>query len=210
MKNRISKMSLSITTIAALSVAMLSGCSSSKLAETVPETEVTEKAETSDAEKTETAESSDAKTEVASAAAETESTETENAEAATDTTDQEVLPEAPYFVKGVYSCYNAADENPEKTFFYVFYDETSGRYENAVDGMGLPFTCEQKDGKVILTLGGEGEEPKDVLEVSSVENGIVKASYEESDSVLVFEPIPDADPDNFDSADYMVLPSESE
>lgn len=205
MKNRILKMSLSITTIAALSVAMLSGCASSKVAETGPETEVAEKAETSDAEKTETAESSDAKTEVASTAA-----ETENAEAATDTTDQEVLPEAPYFVKGVYSCYNAADENPEKTFFYVFYDETSGRYENAVDGMGLPFTCEQKDGKVILTLGGEGEEPKDVLEVSSVENGIVKASYEESDSVLVFEPIPDADPDNFDSADYMVLPSESE
>jgi len=205
MKNRILKMSLSITTIAALSVAMLSGCASSKVAETVPKTEVTEKAETSDAEKTETAESSDDETEVASAAA-----ETENAEAATDTTDQEVLPEAPYFVKGVYSCYNAADENPEKTFFYVFYDETSGRYENAVDGMGLPFTCEQKDGKVILTLGGEGEEPKDVLEVSSVENGIVKASYEESDSVLVFEPIPDADPDNFDSAEYMVLPSESE
>ncbi|MBE5858630.1 MAG: hypothetical protein E7301_00675 [Butyrivibrio sp.] len=202
MKNRILKMSLSITTIAALSVAMLSGCASSKVAETVPETEVTEK--------TETTESSDAETVIESAATETESTEAENAEAATDTTDQEVLPEAPYFVKGVYSCYNAADENPEKTFFYVFYDETSGRYENAVDGMGLPFTCEQKDEKVILTLGGEGEEPKDVLEVSSVENGIVKASYEESDSVLVFEPIPDADPDNFDSAEYMVLPSESE
>ena len=106
---------------------------------------------------------------------------------------------APYFTKGVYV--NYAEGATTRDYFYVFYDEGAGYTEDANTGTGLPFSCQQEDGKVTFSFGGE-DGINDVFTVTSRENGIITGSFEDG-LELHFELKEDADPDNFNSNLYV-------
>ena len=108
----------------------------------------------------------------------------------------------PYFTKGVYVNYVADAEDPPLTYFYVFYDEASGYTEDGINGIGLPFACEQRDGTVVFHMGGAGEEEKELLTVDSFENGTV-IGHMENGIKLAFVPEEGADPDNFNAQNYV-------
>jgi len=136
-------------------------------------------------------------------AKESAQTEAEPAPAADENKDTEGLPAAPYITKGVYANYSTEAENPPMDYFYIFHDEASGYTEDGNNGIGLPFSCEQSDGKISFTFGGEGEEA-DVFIVSSVENGAVTGYFEDvPERELVFVPMTDEDPDNFSAQNYV-------
>ena len=107
----------------------------------------------------------------------------------------------PYFAKGVYVNYAEEAENPTKDYYYVFYDEGSGRTDDGSVGIGLPFSCEQTDGTVTFSFGGEDEE-KAVLTVDSVDKGTVTGHFDDG-LKLVFAPVADVDPETFDAQNYM-------
>ncbi|MCR5301808.1 MAG: hypothetical protein K6E49_05155 [Lachnospiraceae bacterium] len=107
----------------------------------------------------------------------------------------------PYFTKGVYVNYAKEAENPTLDYYYVFDSETTGHTDDGSVGMGLPFACEQKDSTVSFTFGGEGEEPV-VLTVDSVEEGTVTGHFDDGVE-LVFIPVEDVDPADFDAENYM-------
>ena len=109
--------------------------------------------------------------------------------------------EAPYFTKGVYVNYAAEAKDPEKTYFYVFYDEAAGCTDDGTVGIGLPFSCKQSSGSVDFSFGGEDEDLM-TLTVESAQNGTVIGHFDDGIK-LVFEPVPDADPDNFDAENYL-------
>lgn len=101
---------------------------------------------------------------------------------------------APYFSKGVYYC-------QDEESFYVFYDENTGRTELA-DGIGgLPFRCEQENGRVTFHMGGEDEEGVRVLTVKSGDDNAVAGSFEDG-TELTFAFEESADPDDFDALTY--------
>ena len=122
-------------------------------------------------------------------------------EAAETRETAEGLLQAPFFMKGVYCSYEQGAE--DRDYFYVFYDEGAGYTEDGNNGIGLPFSCEQKDNKVIFSFGGEDEESRQELVVKSAENGIVTGEFDEDGIELVFELLSNADPDNFSSMEYM-------
>ena len=102
--------------------------------------------------------------------------------------------EAPYFSKGVYFC-------QDEESFYVFYDEKTGRTE-LTDGIGgLPFRCEQENGKVTFHMGDEADESARILTVKSGEDGTVTGAFEDGEE-LTFTLEKSADPDDFDALTY--------
>lgn len=109
---------------------------------------------------------------------------------------------APYFKKGVYSSFPTSEMASQHTYFYIFYDETSGYTEDGVSGIGLPFACEQTDGTVVFSMGGADEESKDILTVESVSDGWVTGTVQNGISIT-FAPVPDVDPDNFSAQNYI-------
>ncbi len=133
-----------------------------------------------------------------------EATEAEPAQAADEkAADASELPGAPYLVKGVYASYSAELDNPPMDYFYIFYDENSGRTEDGNNGIGLPFTCEQEDGKITFTMGGEGE-TADVFIVEAVEGNEIKGYYEDiPERKMAFLHMTDEDPDTFSGENYV-------
>ncbi|WP_026495778.1 hypothetical protein [Butyrivibrio sp. WCD3002] len=111
---------------------------------------------------------------------------------------------APYFSKGVYVNYAKDAENPPKTYFYVFSDDSYGyTADGENDDIGVPFDITQTDGQVEFSFGG-AEESKDVLVITGAENGMVYGCFEDvPDRELVFEPVADADPENFSAVNYL-------
>ena len=115
---------------------------------------------------------------------------------------ENVSTKAPYFEKGVYVNYAAEAENSPHTYFYVFTGEHYGyTTDGANEGIGLPFSCDQTDGKVEFSFGGE-EEVKDVFTVESAENGTVTGHFDDG-LKLVFVYEADANPDIFDAVNYV-------
>ena len=109
---------------------------------------------------------------------------------------------APYFKKGVYLNYSAVEKNPSKNYFYVFYDEVSGHTDDGSVGMGLPFACEQKKGVIKFSFGGVGPEGEDFLTIESAENGNVTGYFNDGKK-LIFTPVPNVNPDDFDAEKYL-------
>ncbi len=128
--------------------------------------------------------------------------ETPAAEGAEDTAASQDEMKAPYFKKGVYSSFPTSEMASQHTYFYIFYDETSGYTEDGVSGIGLPFACEQTDGQVVFSMGGADEESKDILTVESVSDGWVTGTVQNGISIT-FAPVPDVDPDNFSAQNYI-------
>ncbi len=108
---------------------------------------------------------------------------------------------APYFAKGVYMYYPVDAKDPAMDSFYVFQDEKWGYTANGTDGSGMPFSCEQADGKVKYSYGGNGES-EDTFTVESVENRAVTGAFTDGKK-LVFVPVDNANPDSFDAVNYM-------
>lgn len=92
-----------------------------------------------------------------------------------------------YFNKGVYKADSLDNKNPYKNYFYVFYDEVSGHTENSESGIGLPFSCVQKEGYVKFKFGGV-EEPEEIFKIKSRENGVI-TGYFKDNSLLIFTPV---------------------
>ncbi len=105
------------------------------------------------------------------------------------------------FNKGVYRTDSPDNKNSYKNYFFVFYDENAGYTEDFKMGIGLPFSCVQKDGYVKFKFGGVSE-PEETFKIKSAENKVITGSFENG-SLLIFTPVPDANPDNFDSAEYL-------
>ena len=112
-----------------------------------------------------------------------------------------------YFTKGVYVNYAKEAENPDKNYFYIFSGDDYGYTEDATNGMGLPFDSSQEGNVVKFTFGGAGE-TEEVLTVTSFENGVVTGHFDDG-LELVFEPVADADPDNFSAENYVNGPEDS-
>lgn len=111
--------------------------------------------------------------------------------------------EALYFQKGVYVNYVKEAEEPSKTYFYVFSEDTYGHTDDGVSDMGLPFDCTQEEGKVLFYFGSSTEEPE-VFVVTGSENGFVYGYFEGvEDREMVFEPVADADPAEFRAINYI-------
>ncbi len=174
MKNQILRRFMSVTIAATMGTVLLAGCS--KSAAEVP------------------AEGA----EVPGAEAVTEAP----AEASQDAAASQDEMKAPYFKKGVYSSFPTSEMASQRTYFYIFYDETSGYTEDGVSGIGLPFACEQTDGTVVFSMGGADEESKDILTVESVSDGWVTGTVQNGISIT-FAPVPDVDPDNFSAQNYI-------
>ncbi len=104
------------------------------------------------------------------------------------------------FHKGVYRADSPDKKNHYKNYFYVFYDETSGHTEDFKMGIGLPFSCVQKDGYVKFKFGGISE-PEETFKIKAIEDNVITGSFE-SGSLLIFTPVSDANPDNFDAVEY--------
>ena len=105
-----------------------------------------------------------------------------------------------YFHKGVYKSYSS-DKDSNQFYFYVFYDENSGYTEDSKMGIGLPFSCVQTVDNVKFKFGGS-EEPEEVFKIKSAQKNLVTGSFE-NDKLLIFVPVTDANPDNFDAVKYM-------
>ncbi len=89
-----------------------------------------------------------------------------------------------YFDKGVYKIYSYDKKNPYKNHLYVFYDELSGRTEENVHGIGLPFSCVQTDGYVKFRFGGI-DEPEKVFKVKFAKNGVIIGFFENSSLIIM-------------------------
>ena len=109
---------------------------------------------------------------------------------------------APYFTKGVYVNYAKEAENPTRDYFYVFQNEGAGHTDDGTAGVGVPFSCTQEDGQITFSFGGADEEFQDVLDISSVEYGIIYGHFEDG-LELVFEPVEGVDPDTFEAINYV-------
>ena len=120
------------------------------------------------------------------------------------------VPAAPYFAKGVYYNYAKEAEDPDKTYFYVFSDDSYGyTADGANEGIGLPFDIEQTDGTVKFLFGG-ADESEENLVITAVDNGIVYGYFEGTeDRELVFEPVEGADPEDFSAENFVNGPENS-
>jgi len=105
-----------------------------------------------------------------------------------------------YFHKGVYKSYSP-DKDSNQIYFYVFYDENSGYTEDSEMGIGLPFSCVQTVDNVKFKFGGS-EEPEEIFKIKSAQKNLVTGSFG-NDKLLIFDFVPDANPDNFDAIEYM-------
>ena len=141
-------------------------------------------------------------------AAETETEETTEPEAEAETQEPAETFEAPYFTKGVYASYAAEAENPTRTYFYVFTDETYGYTQDGeAENTGVPFDVKQADGKAAFSFGGETALESELV-ISSVENGVVKGAFDDGIE-LIFEPVDGVDPETFSAENYVNGPENS-
>ena len=106
-----------------------------------------------------------------------------------------------YFHRGVYKSYSANKKKPNKNHFYIFNNENSGHTEESEHGIGIPFSCIQTDGYVKFKFGG-AKEPEEILKIESVKNEVIIGSFKNK-PLLIFEFIPNSNPDNFDAVEYM-------
>lgn len=138
----------------------------------------------------------------------TDVTEAESTDTAEDTTSE--VPAAPYFAKGVYYNYAKEAEDPDKTYFYVFSDDSYGyTADGANEGIGLPFDIEQTDGTVKFLFGG-ADESEENLVITAVDNGVVYGYFEGAeDRELAFEPVEGVDPENFSAENFVNGPENS-
>ena len=109
--------------------------------------------------------------------------------------------ETAYFQKGVYKSYAIDKKDKSEYDFYIFYDENSGYTEDSEQGIGLPFSCIQKSGVVKFKFGGS-EEPEEIFKVKAVQNGTITGSFDDN-IPLIFNPVQNANPDNFDAVEYL-------
>lgn len=105
-----------------------------------------------------------------------------------------------YFHKGVYKSYSP-DKDSNQFYFYIFYDETSGYTEDSERGIGLPFSCVQTVDNVKFKFGGS-EEPEEIFKIKSAQKNLITGSFNNG-KLLIFDFVPDANPDNFDAVEYM-------
>ncbi|WP_029232272.1 hypothetical protein [Butyrivibrio sp. VCB2006] len=128
---------------------------------------------------------------------------TEEPVAMAPSADSEDEEGAPIFKKGVYVNYAKEAENPTKNYFYVFNDEGWGHTEDSENGAGVPFDCVQDEGSVHFSFGSV-DAIEDVFVVTSVEDGVIYGHFDDDMKIeLVFEPVPDVDPDTFNAVNYM-------
>ena len=121
-----------------------------------------------------------------------------SAEAGTSEAEENVQ----YFKKGVYVNYAKYAEDPAKNYFYVFNGDDWGHTEEGNNGEGVPFECVQEEGQVRFSFGSV-DVIEDVFIVTSVEDGFVYGYYDDDMKLeLVFEYLPDADPDTFNAINY--------
>ncbi|SHI46489.1 hypothetical protein [Pseudobutyrivibrio xylanivorans] len=116
--------------------------------------------------------------------------------------DEEVAMSAvTYFTKGVYANYAAEAENPDKTYFYVFYGDGSGSIDDGVTGTKTYFEYEVGYDDVTFHIGSV--DPTDeVFSVKEFKDSKVVGSF--SDGLeLVFEPVEGVDTDSFDAVNYV-------
>ena len=116
--------------------------------------------------------------------------------------DEEVAMSAvTYFTKGVYVNYAAEAENPDKTYFYVFYGDGSGSIDDGVTGTQMYFEYEVGYDDVTFHIGSV-DPIDDVFTVKEFKDGKVVGSF--SDGIeLVFEQVEDADADTFNAVNYV-------
>ena len=107
-----------------------------------------------------------------------------------------------YFKKGVYVVYATEDNKPSKYYFYIFHDEKSGYTEDGKYGIGLPFECEQMNGSIKFFFGGPDPESMDFLTIESAKASNITGYFKDKQK-LIFVPLPDANPDDFDSQKYL-------
>ena len=117
---------------------------------------------------------------------------------------------APYFKKGVYVNYAKEAQDPPLTYFYVFDNETCGHTDDGTVGIGVPFRVTQKDGVAEFSFGGDDEESKDELVITSFENDIITGYFEDvPDRELVFELMTGLDAESFSAENYVNGPENS-
>jgi len=112
-------------------------------------------------------------------------------------------PATTYFHRGVYKSYTP-DKNSNRIYFYVFYDKNSGHTEDIKMGIGLPFSCIQKDGYVKFKFGGS-KEPEEKFKIKSAKNKVITGYFKDK-QLLKFILIPDANPDKFDTVSALQEP----
>ncbi len=141
-----------------------------------------------------------------STAEETKADETAVADTASgkDTTEDakaDVHNEDACFARGVYLNYPAENNDEPLDFFYVFTDPNTGYYENGRSHEGAPFYCNYEGKKVTFYIGGASQ-TEETFTVDAIENDLVTGHFEDGIKV-VFEPVPDQDPDTFDAVNYL-------
>ncbi len=176
--------------VAAMSGMIMTGCGSQKAAPESAATEIT-------AEVTEEAQTENIEDDSTATTAEPDKAEEESEDKA----------EGKYFKKGVYANYAKEAENDEKTYFYVFSEDWYGYTEDGKTGMGLPFSCEQQDGAVTFSFGGE-DEVKNVLTIASSEDGVITGAFEDGIE-QVFEFLPDVAVEGFEAENVVNGPEDS-
>ncbi len=125
----------------------------------------------------------------------TEVITTEEGEAGTgEDSDADTVKTGAFFTKGVYEAY----KDGELAWYYYFYDEESGRTENASEGTGLGFACEQKEDEIIFHMGSVDDTT--VMKMIRDDENHISGSYADGSGSYDFWRIENADPDTFDPA----------
>ena len=106
-----------------------------------------------------------------------------------------------YFTKGVYANYASDAENPEKTYFYVFFGDGSGSIEDGVTGDKTFFEYEVGYNDVTFHIGSY-ESIDEMFTVKEFKDGKVIGSFDDGIE-LVFEPLEGVDVDTFNAENYV-------
>ncbi len=194
MKNKLFDKTVSVVIAAAMACMLLIGCAGKSEAPA---------ADASQTESNDTEASSDtAKQDENVADTSSDETASENASE---------VPGAPYFSKGVYANYSEELDDPEKTYFYIFSEDSCGyTADGANGGIGVPFDVAQSDGKVTFTFGGS-DEAEDAFVITAVDaDGKIHGYYEDTpERPLVFELLADVDAASFSAENYVNGPGNS-
>lgn len=105
-----------------------------------------------------------------------------------------------YFQRGVYK---SSSSDNSYIDFYIFDDANSGHTEDSENGIGLPFSCVQSNDNVKFRFGGV-EEPEETFTIKFKDNQTLTGSFKDG-KLLTFEPVPNANPDNFDALEYISI-----
>ncbi len=110
---------------------------------------------------------------------------------------QEGVAAGTFFSRGVYEAY----EDGELSRYFCFYDAESGRVENASDGMGVGFACEQKADEIIFHMGSADDET--IMKMEKDDAGNISGAYADGSASYTFKQMENADPETFDPATGM-------